>query len=122
MLIIIAATIAVFVLTYIYTRSHKGAFARLSEPRVPLATMGVQIICGDCSGDREIPVKTYLNRSGNCDHCGGHSFVLASELALYVLQARAAQSKSRQSLPDGGRVLPFESPASRAKRADKIAV
>ena len=122
MLTIIAATIAVFVLTYIYTKNYKGALAQLSEPRAPLATMGVQIICGDCSGENEIPIKTYLNRSGNCDHCGGHSFILASDLALYALQARAAQSISRQGLVDGGRVLPFESPASRAKRADKIAV
>ena len=122
MMIIIAATIAVFVLTYFYTKSHKGAFAQLSEPRTPLATLGVQIVCGDCSGENKIPVKTYLNRSGNCDQCGGHSFILASELALHVLQARAAHMQSRQSLSDGGRVLPFESPASRANRTSKIAV
>ncbi|MCI0485554.1 MAG: hypothetical protein L0229_03035 [Blastocatellia bacterium] len=122
MLIAIAAMIAVFVLIYFYTGSRKSDSAQLSEPHAPLATIGIQIICGDCSGDSRIPVKTYLNRSGNCDQCGGRSFILASDLALYALQAKAAQSKSRQSLPDRGRVLPFESPASRANRANKIAV
>ena len=122
MQIIIAATIAVFVLTYIYLRSHKSDFAQLIEQRTPLATMGIQIICGDCSGDDEIPVKTYLNRAGSCDQCGGGSYLLASDLALNALQMRAARMASRRNAEDSGRVLPFETPAARANRTDKIAV
>lgn len=122
MLIITAATIAVFVLTYVYMRSHKSDFARLVEQRTPLATMGVQIICGDCSGEDEIPIKTYLNRAGSCDRCGGESYILASDVGLHALQMRAAQMASRRNGEDGGRVLPFETPAARASRSDKIAV
>src|SRR4030095_10820226 len=37
----------------------------LSEPRANRLTIGVQIICGDCSGDAEIPLKTSIDRRGN---------------------------------------------------------
>jgi len=122
MLIIAIATISVLVLSYILLKTRKTDLDRLAEPRAPLATMGVQIICGDCSGQNEIPVKTYLNRSGSCDQCGGFSFVLASDLALQALQMRAARLSQYQSASDGGRVLAFETSASRANRTKKIAV
>ena len=58
----------------------------LSEPRPGDLMIGVQIICGDCSGDAESPLKTYLDRSGNCAQCGGRSFMLASNRILYAHQ------------------------------------
>ena len=122
MLIIAIATMSVLVLSYILLKTRKADPRQLAETRTPLATMGVQIICGDCAGQSEIPIKTYLNRSGSCDQCGGFSFVLASDLALQALQMRAARISQHQSATDSGRVLPFETPASRAHRSKKIAV
>ena len=58
----------------------------LSEPRPGDLMMGVQIICGDCSGDAESPKKTYLDRSGTCAQCGGRSFMLASNRIVYAHQ------------------------------------
>ena len=58
----------------------------LSEPRAQRLTIGVQIICGDCSGEGETPFKTYLDRTGNCAQCGGRSFMLASSRIVYAQQ------------------------------------
>jgi hypothetical protein len=55
----------------------------LSEPRADHLMIGVQIICGDCSGDAERPLKTYVDRNGNCAQCGGRSFMLASNRIVY---------------------------------------
>ena len=55
--------------------NHSG---QLIEPRASILSIGVQIICGDCSGDDDRPIKTYLSRSGNCNRCGGRSYILAS--------------------------------------------
>ena len=77
MLIIVAATITVIALTtLILMKSHKTDPAQLSEPRTSMVILGVQIICGDCSGDESRPLKTYLDRHGNCSQCGGHSYIL----------------------------------------------
>ena len=122
MLIIAIATSGVLVLSYILMKTRKADLNQLAEFRTSLATMGVQIICGDCSGQNEIPVKTYLNRSGSCDQCGGFSYVLASDLALQALQMRAARISQYQGASASGRVLPFETSASRANRTKKIAV
>jgi len=59
---------------------------KLNEPRAEMLTIGVQIICGDCSGEAESPVKTYLDRSGNCAQCGGRSYMLASSRIVYAHQ------------------------------------
>ena len=50
-------------------------------PREEAVTMKVQIICGDCAGLDRVPRRTFLTRKGECEQCGGHSFVLASSLA-----------------------------------------
>ncbi len=50
-------------------------------PREESLTMKVQIICGDCAGVERLPKKTFLTRKGECEQCGGHSFVLASAIA-----------------------------------------
>jgi len=124
MLIIITATIIVFGLTtLILMKSHKTDPAQLSEPRTSLLTMGVQIICGDCSGDESRPLKTYLDRHGNCSQCGGHSYILAARRALYAQQIMAERRMESEAAASNGRVIPFEVPfGSRGARAEKIAV
>jgi len=122
MLIIIAATMMALTFAVLFlVKGHKTDPSQLSEPRPSIPTMGVQIICGDCSGEGPIPYKTYLNHSGNCEQCGGHSYTLASSLAIHALQMRAARLADSQSVSSNGRVIPFEVPA-RASRSEKIAV
>ena len=118
MLIMVALIAATFVLGYLFTTRQE----ELTGERTPLVFMGVQIICGDCCGDGELPGKTYLNRTGNCDRCGGHSYILASDLALHALHKRAMKLAENQSAPTRGRVIPFEIPEQRANRDNKIAV
>ena len=77
---ILLATAVCLVLTYIFTvKQYRLDSSRLSEPRGAMPALGIQIICGNCSGNGDKPVKTYLGRSGNCDRCGGHSYILASK-------------------------------------------
>jgi hypothetical protein len=111
MLIIVAATFTAVALTsLLIAKGYKTDEAQLNEPRPSIPSMGVQIICGDCAGESLIPQKTYLDRHGVCEHCGGHSYILASALALYAMQARVARVAEYQSSLRGGRVLPFETP------------
>jgi hypothetical protein len=122
MLIIVAATIIALGLTsFLILKGPKADHSQLSEPHSAIPIMGVQIICGDCSGDGLIPYKTYLDHLGNCHQCGGHSYELASTLAVHALQMRAARMAESQSAASNGRVIPFEVPA-RASRSEKIAV
>jgi hypothetical protein len=57
--------------------------------RASLHYSPVQIICGDCSGEGVSPRKTFMDRSGKCDHCGGASYVLASERGLMMRRSMA---------------------------------
>jgi hypothetical protein len=70
---------------------------KLSEQRGDVMRLGVQIICGDCSGDGERPVKTYLDRSGNCAQCGGRSFMLASSRIVYAHNLMDSRLSERES-------------------------
>lgn len=120
MLIIVAATfIAVALTSLLIVKGYQTDEAQLSEPRPSIPSMGVQIICGDCAGESLIPQKTYLNRHGLCEHCGGHSYLLASAIALYSMQARVARVAEYQNTLRGGRVLPFGAPVRTSR--EKIA-
>ncbi len=122
MLIIVAATIATLALfSFYYMKSYKTDPNQLTEPRGGLVSIGVQIICGDCSGEADSPVKTYLDRFGNCSSCGGHSYELAANRAIYAYHLRATRLEEIERERQSGRVIPFESP-SRVVRTDKIAV
>ncbi len=96
--------------------------AQLQQSRSELLRVGVQIICGNCSGDDNHPVKTYMDLSGSCGRCGGNSYLLASAVAANSLVLRQARLLERQIASSHGRVIPFEVPASRASRSEKIAV
>jgi hypothetical protein len=122
MLILIVATIIASGLTALLVlKGYKPDHSQLSIPRPAIPTMGVQIICGDCAGEGLSPQKTYLDHKGNCHQCGGHSYELASTLAVHALQIRAARLAESQTASSNGRVIPFEVPA-RASRSEKIAV
>lgn len=121
MIMIIAATVFALGLTALFLvkgRKEDPAQLHTLQPQIP--TMGVQIVCGDCSGDSMMARKTYLDRHGNCHQCGGHSYILASTMAMQMLQLRA-QRAAEQSLAAPGRVIPFDA-AARAARTEKIAV
>jgi hypothetical protein len=121
MMIIIAATVFALSLTALFLlKGRKEDPAQLRAPRPQIPTLGVQIICGDCSGNNLIARKTFLDQHGNCHQCGGHSYILASTLALQMLALRA-QRIAEQTPASAGRVIPFDA-AARAARTEKIAV
>lgn len=120
--IIVATVIALSLACVVVMKSRVTDSAQLDQPRPALLTIGVQIICGDCSGEDEHPIKTYMNRYGSCSQCGGKSYLLASAVAINSLLARHTRLREAQIASSHGRVLPFEVPGSRASRSEKIAV
>jgi len=122
MMIIIAATILTLGLTGLFLlkgRKEEPGQLQMSRPQIP--TMGVQIVCGDCSGNDVMAHKTYLDYNGNCHQCGGHSYILASTLAMQVLHLRAQRVAEQTAAAASRRVIPFDA-AARAARTEKIAV
>jgi hypothetical protein len=116
MLSVVLAALATAVLTYILTRGlEKTDRSQLSEPRDSMLTVGIQIICGDCSGENEIAFRTFLGHSGRCERCGGSSYVLASHVAMNAALARRFRYA-------GPRVLPFETRSTRMGHNEKVAV
>jgi len=80
MLFISAFSILVLAIAYRLGRRSEEQ-RKLKEPRGEMLRLGVQIICGDCSGDTDRPVKTYLDQLGRCGQCCGRAYVLASACA-----------------------------------------
>ncbi|HWN99904.1 MAG TPA: hypothetical protein VNS63_11615 [Blastocatellia bacterium] len=119
--IISAAFIGLALASLVVLLSRKTNPAQLGEARGAMLMVGVQIICGNCSGDGESPIRTYMDRNGNCAGCGGHSYLLASSLALNSLALKSAHLAQAYSAASNGRVLPFEA-RSRESRSEKIAV
>lgn len=120
--IIVATVIALSVAGLVLMKSRITESDQLEQPRPGLLEMGVQIICGDCSGDENHPIKTYMNRYGSCSQCGGSSYLLASAAAANGVMLRAARVREAQIASSHGRVIPFEVPGSRTSRSEKIAV
>ena len=77
MQLIIVIALVTLALGLLLTRRNSSD-SQLFEPRASTLTIGVQIICGNCSGDGYSPIKTYLERFGTCSQCGGRSYILAS--------------------------------------------
>jgi hypothetical protein len=107
MLEIIAASTIAVALTVVM-KSHKSDSSKLTEARATMQTIGVQIICGDCSGDDDRPLKTYLSRDGLCGQCGGRSFILASARFSPAQQVMMARLMEHKSFTDGRRLEPTE--------------
>lgn len=120
--IIVATVIALGLAGVVLMKSRTADPRQLDQPRPGLLTIGVQIICGDCSGEDSHPIKTYMNRYGSCSQCGGGSYLLASAVAANGLMLRAARLREAQIASSRGRVIPFEAPGSRTSRSEKIAV
>ena len=123
MLTITVATIVALALACVVLMPARTSDpAQLTQKRPPLLMIGVQIICGNCSGEGERPIKTYLNQHGNCAKCGGSSYLLASAVGANSAMYRAAQLRDSHLTSMHGRVIPFEMPGSRASRSERIAV
>src|SRR6185295_640602 len=120
--IMVVTMIAIGLASVVLLKSRTTDPAQLGQRRHGLLTVGVQIICGDCSGFEERPIKTYLDNSGNCSHCGGTSYLLASSVGVNIALLRADRVREAQIVSSHGRVIPFEMPASRTARPDRIAV
>lgn len=120
--IMVATMLALAVATVVLMKSRSADPSQLEHPRPELLTIGVQIICGNCSGESDRPVKTYLDRSGNCSHCGGSSYLLASAVGMNIALLRAGRLRDAHIVSSNGRVIPFEVPGSRGSRSEKIAV
>lgn len=82
MLVISAVSILVLATGYRIWR-HSEEPPRLQGRRGEILRLGIQIICGDCCGDSDRPVKTYLDQLGRCGQCGGRAYVLASVCARH---------------------------------------
>lgn len=119
--IISAGALAIAVMCIVLLQTRKTDSARVEETHGALLMVGVQIVCGNCCGDEESPIRTYMDRYGNCSQCGGHSYLLASSMALNSAALRAARQIQAHSAAGGGRVLPFEA-RPRTSRSEKIAV
>lgn len=119
---IVATAIALGLACVVLLKSRTTDSAQLDQKRPGLLTIGVQIICGDCCGENDHPIKTYMNRYGSCSQCGGSSYLLASSVAANIILARASRLRGAQIASSNGRVIPFEAPGSRTSRSEKIAV
>src|SRR5215467_12082490 len=115
MLIITATVIIALVIVSVVLTSHKPDPSQLHEPRGSLPMMGIQIVCGNCAGDEFRPRRTYLDRSGNCSECGGHSYLLASNIYGHTPASQEVQRVDR--IVVNAKVLAFDS-----ARVNKIAV
>ncbi len=120
--IIVATAIALGLACIVLTKSRITDSAQLDRPRPGVLMIGVQIICGNCSGEDVRPIKTYLDLSGNCARCGGGSYLLASAVGANIRLFGAGRPRDAHTVSSHGRVIPFEVPASRGSRSERIAV
>ena len=96
MIITLASAFALLA-TYFLAKINGNNSSQLAEPRSVLVTAGIQIICGDCSGEEDLPKKTYLDSFGTCSQCGGHSYILAANRVIYAQQLIATRRSKHQS-------------------------
>ncbi len=60
-------------------------FDKVSDGALPVI-LPTEIICGDCSGDAKLPIRTNITNDCRCAVCGGRSYVLASRLCGALAQ------------------------------------
>ena len=107
-LALVAIAASAYFAFQIATSRKEREFVR--SGRSALHYAAIQIICGNCSGDGDIPVKTFMDVHGACERCGGRSYLLASHRGAY-LRGFADPNAVRASLDWGQserRVVPFE--------------
>jgi len=78
-----------------------------SLPTLP-QIIGIQIICGDCSGETISPQITYMNKSGRCHRCGSDSIMLASYRGIYLRSKLRARMASQERARSETHILPFK--------------
>jgi len=112
--LMLIAILTTLIVTWTIATKWQRKEEQLVEPRAPIPVLGIQIICGDCSGEQRSPIKTYLDRFGCCAQCGGRSYVLAS-----TSRASYAFLPARGMAHDSGaaRVLPFGGAVAHAERS-----
>jgi hypothetical protein len=119
--LVIGAVVALtFVRVFRIKRDRSTRHRYLSQSCPQLSVMGVQIICANCSGDELLPVKTYMDRRGACQTCGGKSYMLASKRGSELNQKRpdalpdipAITRPSGQEPAKSGRLLAFRTTAA----------
>ena len=94
-MLITAAFMLSLAVVYLLARSYSAPHSQLMEPRSTTLVLGVQIICGDCASDDGPPIKTYVDRFGNCERCGGHSYMLAANCSRNVQEQAGLRSYQR---------------------------
>ena len=104
MLLVFTAAICLLITFILKTRTHDSG--QLIEPRAASLTIAVQIICGDCCGDENRPIKTLLGRGGNCAQCGGSSYMLASRRGVTTNHILEIALQPRQDAPRATRARP----------------
>jgi hypothetical protein len=57
MLIVVVVSILALVAAYTLSKCLTVQEFKVSEPRAQMVMIGVQLICGDCSGDPESPIS-----------------------------------------------------------------
>ena len=118
-LIVVAAAIY---LGFTLTANRKRA-RFVSGERATLHYSAIAIICGNCSGEERIPLKTFMNRHGACEVCGGDSYILASHRGAYLrgLIPGYTANVAAATADGDGVVVPFE-PRQRPASPEKVAV
>ena len=130
----LSITLSVFALAavgFFIWKKNNSDTSQLLDSRAYLKTLGVQIICGNCSGEGELPLRTFLDVNGTCSQCAGTSYVPASTIGVYTLLAKQAQMYGNQSFlyematgieSGNGRVVSFKDHlATRGERVEKLA-
>ena len=84
---LIAVASAFLVLLNVRSIRKQRDYVRPDRPALHYSA--VQIVCGDCAGEGISPAKTFMDRHGRCDRCGGSSYILASERGLALRHAMA---------------------------------
>jgi hypothetical protein len=122
--IIFTATISLLVgacATYFLLSKRVNSYTvQAAEPRNLIKLVGVQIICGDCAGEEDVPAKTYLTAQDKCSRCGGNSYVLASAFESTVMLFNALQIFEATARENTAKVISIEEHI--ASRVEKIAV
>lgn len=90
-------------------KQSRESISAVAMPRITRT----EIVCGDCAGDELLPVRTRATMTGECDNCGGRSFVLASvlcgRLAFHRRLAGAARAEPpNTTVDDDSPPLPAE--------------
>jgi|ERR1044072_5198579 hypothetical protein len=108
---------------FLLLRRFNSYVGQAVEPRNLIKLVGVQIICGDCAGEDEVPAKTYLTAQDKCARCGGNSYVLASAFESTVMLFNALQIFEAAARENSDNVISIEEHiASRVEKNQKIAV